>query len=449
MPLFGTSGVRGVVGKDLTLELCQEVAQSLGTLLPPGAKVCLATDTRISREAVKAAVTEGLCRTGTNVVDLGILPTPMLACLTREWGFQTGIMLTASHNPPEYNGIKLFNADGVGYSVSQEQGIESVYKEKAYRLGARGSTEKAKGMEEAYMRFLVSRLGPRVVSGLKLVIDPGNGAASGVVARLFRELGLDVLPVNDEPDGHFPGRNPEPKEDTLADTVSLLNESGRDLAVCFDGDADRVVFCDRQGFWGFNEPTAYISRLMVQESGKKTVASTVEAGKLLELSVTDLGCKVVRGKVGDVHLAYLTRESNAAIGTEQVGVYIIPEAGFYPESIFAALKLAGSLYDVAEVRGFFAGLPELHFLKEKVRCENESKAEVMAEVEQQCRRLAAPNMITLDGIRLEFEQSWMLIRASGTEPAIRIIVESTSRLEAIRLLDEGATIVGSVVAREK
>ncbi len=145
-----------------------------------------------------------------------------------------------------------------------------------------------------------------------------------------RRWDLTVLPINDKPDGTFPGRNPEPKEDTLQSTVAFLRDSKADLAVCFDGDADRVVFCDREGFLGFNEPIAFISRLAVQETGKKAVATTVETGRLLELATQDLGVKVFRGRVGDADVAHLAAETNAAIGVEQVGVYIIPQRWILP-----------------------------------------------------------------------------------------------------------------------
>jgi len=448
MPLFGTSGIRGVVGQDLTTDMCREVAQALGTILPVGARVCLATDTRVSGEALKNAIFSGLLSCGIEITDLGMLPTPALALLTREWGFDSGIMVTASHNPPEYNGIKLFNKDSVGYSQDQEQQIEKIYRHKEFRTGYQGVLRQGQGMRETYLRFIQDRLPAKGLnSDLKLVVDPGNGAASGFVSELFIELGLQIIPVNDTPDGLFPGRSPEPREDTLSGTVQFLREMNADLAACFDGDADRVVFCDKEGFWGFNEPTAFISRLVAEGSGKKKVASTVEAGRLLDFAVKDLGVDVVRGKVGDVHLAYLTRETGAAIGTEQVGVYIIPEAGYYPDSIFACLTLLSRIREVAEVRDFFRQLPRLFFDKRKVPCPNHLKEAVMKEVEEKAGLFGAEEVNSLDGVRLDFEDSWMLIRASGTEPAIRVIAESMSSSRARDLLNRGVQTVQPLVQK--
>jgi phosphoglucosamine mutase len=443
--LFGTSGIRGVVNQDLSLDFCRQVALAIGTTLPPASTVCIATDTRISRDMIKEAVTAGLLSCSINVVDLGILPTPALALLTRESGFATGIMVTASHNPPEFNGIKLFNGNSLGYSPAQEAEIEKIFFEKQFRQGKRGTLERAQDMKQRYLSFIKGKLSlPEFNHPLKVVVDPGNGAASKFASEIFVQMCLNVIPVNDEPNGLFPGRSPEPKADTLQGTISFLRQHNADLAICFDGDADRVVFCDKEGFLGFNEPIAFISRLAVKRTGKKKIATTVETGTLLDLAVKDLGVEVARGRVGDVAVAHLAQELDAALGVEQVGVYIIPEAGYYPDSIFASLILLSQLSDAGEIRQYFRGIPRLFFEKAKVSCPNELKELVMAQVKEKAD-LFAPNEInTLDGLRLEFPDSWMLIRASGTEPVIRVVSESTSQTQTAELISKGKELVQSL-----
>lgn len=444
MALFGTSGVRGVFKQDLTIELCCDVARSLGTLLPSGARICLATDTRISGKDIKEAIFSGLLSCGSQVTDLGTLPTPALALLTREQGFDTGIMVTASHNPPEYNGIKLFNGDSLGFSHEQEQQIERIYLEKSFRDGKQGKLHQGEGMRETYRRFIESRLSSaKLNKNIKIVVDPGNGAASGFASHLFTELGLQVIPINDVPDGTFPGRNPEPKEDTLINTVEFLRNKDADLAVCFDGDADRVVFCDKEGFLGFNEMIAFISRLAIEDSGRRKVATTVETGRLLDLAIKDIKSEVIRGKVGDVHVAHLAKNNSAAIGVEQVGVYILPEVGYYPESLYATLLLLSKIEQVAEIRDFLKKLPELYFDKRKINCPNNLKEAVTGKVGERAYLLKSKDISNLDGLRFEFEDSWMLIRASGTEPAIRVIAESASTTKTQELLDDGERLVQS------
>jgi len=444
--LFGTSGIRGIVNQDLSPDFCLQVGLAIGTTLPPASTVCIATDTRISRDMIKEAVTTGLLSCSINIVDLGILPTPALALLTRESGFAAGVMVTASHNPPEFNGIKLFTENALGYSQAQETEIEKVYFEQKFRQGKRGTLEQARDMKQRYLSFIKGKLSlPGLNHQLKVVVDPGNGAASKFASDIFVQMGLDVIPVNDEPDGLFPGRSPEPKEDTLQDTVNFMRQHNADLAICFDGDADRVVFCDKEGFLGFNEPIAFISRLTVKRTGKKKIATTVETGTLLDLAVKDLGVEVVRGRVGDVAVAHLVQELDAALGVEQVGIYIIPEAGYYPDSIFASLILLSQLSDVGEIRQFFRGIPRLFFEKAQVPCPNELKESVMAQVKEKAHLLAPNERNTLDGLGLEFLDSWMLIRASGTEPVIRVISESTSQTQTDELISKGKKLVQGLV----
>jgi len=443
--LFGTSGIRGIVNQDISMDFCCEVAKAIATSLPLHATVCLATDTRQSRELVKNAVISGLLSSGINVVDLGILPTPGLALLTREIGFDTGIMITASHNPPEFNGIKLFNGDSSGYSQVQEADIEEIYLGRKFTRGQTGNFKRLYDAKQRYFSFIKERFPPSGFNNLKVVVDPGNGAASNFASDIFAQMGFNVIPLNDEPDGLFPGRGPEPNEDTLPGTVEFLKRQDGDLAVCFDGDADRVVFCDREGFLGFNEPIAFISSRMIRETGKKTIATTVETGRLVDLAIADLGGKVVRGKVGDANAAYLAHEVDAALGVEQVGVYIIPEMGYYPDSIFAALFLLSQIKDAGEIRQFFQHIHKPFFRKSKISCPDELKSLVMTQLQERAYLFGGNEINNLDGVRLEFDDSWMLIRASGTEPVIRVIAESASESEADELTKKGTELVQSLM----
>jgi len=194
---------------------------------------------------------------------------------------------------------------------------------------------------------------------------------------------------------------------------------------------------------------AFISRLAIAKTGKKKVATTVETGRLLNLALNDLGGEVTRGKVGDVPVAHLAQKLNAAIGVEGVGVYIFPEAGYYPDSMLASLVLLSQIEDVKEIREFFQSIPGLFFEKNKVSCSNERKETAMMQVKDS---LTAPNVArkpfalnATDGLRLEFANSWMLIRASGTEPVIRIIAEATSKDEVNALVKKGTELVREIV----
>jgi len=434
--LFGTSGIRGVVGKDLNYELLWNVGRAIATSLRPAAKVLIATDSRESRESVKAAVSVGLLAGGVNVVDGGILPTPILAFATADMRMDIGIMLTASHNPPEYNGVKLFTSEGIGFSPRQENEIERIYAGKNYLNGVSANFKREDGIDTRYTEYLLSAFKHVKIPRFRIAVDPGNGAASGIAGEIFTAFGYTVMPINDIPDGTFPGRSPEPKQDTLKNTYQFLLDNDLDIAVCFDGDADRVVFIDKEGFIGFTESVAFLSALAVRHTGKKRVAATVETGNLLDNALADLGVEVVRGKVGDVYVAHLTREIDAAIGVEPVGVYILPELGLYPNTIAAALTLLSSIKAVSEIRGFFKNIPPLYLGQRKIPCANGKKEALKQMIISNPGAFGSGADNILDGLRMDFGSSWILVRPSGTEPIFRIIAESPSEAETERLLEK-------------
>lgn len=448
MRLFGTSGIRGVVGEQLTCDSVMDMGKAIGTTLPVQSKVCVATDPRLSRDMLKASLTAGILSTGVNVVDIGLLPTPALAYITKELSFAAGIMITASHNPPQFNGIKLWNPSTIGYSEKQEQEIEEVYTNKAFRyarwdtLGQLCTDDTAKNV---YFQAIEKKIS--VHTSLKVVIDPGNGAASHIATDLFRRMGISVLPLNDTPDGTFPSRPSEPREDTLVDTIQYIKDNNADLAVCFDGDADRVVFCDKNGFLGYNEMVAFISYLVAEKASRNVVATTVETGRLLDSAVEKAGGSVVRGKVGDVAVARLVNDYNACCGVEQVGVYILPEIGLHPDSFYASLLLLQHIKDPSEIGQFITSLPRMYFAKEGITCPNEKKEPVMDQVKSLISTLEPEDINLLDGIRVEFSDSWLLIRPSGTEPLIRVICESESESKMKTLLNRGRKLVENALQK--
>jgi phosphoglucosamine mutase len=448
--LFGTSGIRGKLDEGVSPESCLEIGKAIGSTLPLGSRACLATDTRLTRDALSSALAAGLVSTGIDVTEFGILPTPALALLTRELGFDVGIMVTASHNPPPYNGIKLFNRDSLGFSTRQEEELEKLYRRKDFRPASwqeYGRLTREEKAGEKYLQILKKKLSVKIEPRLKLVIDPGNGASCQLAPKLFTELGFEVSAVNNEPNGLFPGRSAEPTAETLKYTIKALNDHGADLAICFDGDADRVVFGDREGFLGYNEMVAFISRLAVKQSGRAKVVTTVETGRLLEAAVADLKAEVSRTKVGDVPLAYATRELGAAIGVEPVGVYILPQAGYYPESFLAALLLLSQINDVGEIRDFLAQLPPFFFEKAKIPCPDGLKDKVAEICREKAGSFEGGELNALDGLRLDFSDSWVLIRASGTEPIFRVLAEAGSESRLKQLMAQGTSLVKEAIAR--
>ena len=443
MGLFGTSGIRGKVFEKITPEFFLELGKAIASSLPEKSSVAIATDSRVTKDILKSALISGLLTCNINVVDIGIAPTPVLAFLTKRLNCTTGVMITASHNPPEDNGIKLWNSDGMAYTTHEEQQIEDALKLKKYRSPQWDKTGALKydyNAKKAHADELLKRI--EIRRYFKVVVDPGNGAASGYASTVFENAGLDVLPINDEPDGLFPNRSPEPTAETVKGAISYLRREDADIAVCFDGDADRVVFCDREGFIGYNEAISFIARLKIlQERRMKKVITTVETGRLLDYAIRDLGGEVIRGKVGDGYVGHEVKKDGASLGVEQIGVYIMPDMGYYPDSIYAALYLLANIENADEIRAFINEMPTLHFKKEKVHVVDKLKYEVMERVRDHLDAFSDYRLNSKDGLRLDFENSWILIRASGTESLIRVIAESEDWDELKKLIDKGIKAV--------
>ena len=449
MRLFGTSGVRGKVFERITPEFCLNLGKAIASALPEKSNIAIATDTRVTKDLLKSALISGLLSCNVNAVDIGIAPTPVLAFLTKHSNYDTGVMITASHNPPEYNGIKLW-CDGMAYTTHAEEVIEDALIRNEYRMpiwDKIGTLKLDYDAKTAYADELLKMI--KIKSQFKVVVDPGNGAASSYASSIFERAGLDVLSINDDPDGLFPNRSPEPTAETLKETISYLRKENADIAVCFDGDADRVVFCDKQGFIGYNEAISFISRLKISgnERRNKKVVTTVETGRLLDYAIVDLGGDVIRGKVGDGYVGHGLKEAGASIGVEQVGVYIMPEMGYYPNSIFAALYLLANIERVSEIREFFSKIPPLYFDKAGVDVNDQLKYKIVERVRDHLDVFPDHRFNSLDGLRLDFENSWILIRASGTEPKIRVIVESEDQGELERLMGMGKQVV-NIAKRE-
>jgi len=447
MRLFGTSGIRGKVFERITPEFCLNLGKAIASILPEKSNIAIATDTRVTKDLIKSALISGLLTCNVNAVDIGIAPTPALAFLTKR--YDTGVMLTASHNPPEYNGIKLWR-DGMAYTVHDEQLIEDMLLRNEYRMSVWdkiGALKSDYDAKEAYANELLKKI--KIRRRFRVVVDPGNGAASSYASTIFKRAGLDVLSINDDPDGLFPNRSPEPTAETLKETISYLRKENADIAVCFDGDADRVVFCDTEGFIGYNEAISFISRLKIscEERRNKKVVTTVETGRLLDYAIEDLGGEVIRGKVGDGYVGHGLKEAGASIGVEQVGVYIMPEMGYYPDSIYAALYLLANIERVSEIREFFYRIPPLYFDKAGVDVNDQLKYKIVERVRDHLDAFSDHRLNSLDGLRLDFENSSILIRASGTEPKIRVIVESEDQGELERLMGIGKQVV-NIAKRE-
>ena len=429
--LFGTSGIRGKIGSEVTCELALNVGKSLAYYLGNEGTVVIGYDTRTTNKMLDQAITAGLLESGVNVIKIGMVPTPLVGYATEKLNADAGVMLTASHNPSPYNGIKLWNKNGMAYTSAQESEIEEIYSNRDYisvtwdKIGKLSENEEIKGQ---YIDDLVDMV--NIKPGLKVVVDCASGAGSEISPLVFRKAGCEVTTLNSQPDGFFPGRNPEPNAENLQTLMKTVVAIGADLGIAHDGDADRMITVDETG-----EISPFDSLLaLISKEFDGDIVTTVDAGLCMDESVNG---KVYRTPVGDVNVAEVIIEKDAAFGGEPSGTWLHPDFCMCPDGILSGLRMAELVSNKGKLSELLAEIPSYPNIREKITCSKEAKVKVMENMqdllEDAFDDIAEVN--SLDGVRLTFaDDSWVLVRPSGTEDYIRITLESrdADRAEEIR-----------------
>ncbi|MGB9853606.1 MAG: phosphoglucosamine mutase [Candidatus Bathyarchaeales archaeon] len=447
--LFGSSGLRGVVNKDLTPILAVKVGLALGTFTKAG-KICVARDTRLSGLIIENALVSGLLACGSKVYCLGVLPTPVLAYLTMKLEADAGVIITASHNPPQYNGIKIFDANGMAYGEKNQSEIEEIVEREKFRLADWRNLGENIALEDKSGLYLdMVQESVKLEKEWHVVVDPGCGATSKIAPAVFRSLKCKVTPINANPDGLFPGRSPEPNADSLKLLAKIVRELRVDVGVAYDGDGDRAAFLDENGdFVDFDRVLATYAAYALKKGKGKTVVTNVEASMCVEKMAEPYGGKVVRTKVGDVYVAEAVKRFNAVFGGEPCGAWIHPKFHFCPDGILSSVLLLKALEDEGKsLSEFVAETPAYPVLRENVPCKNEAKYAVVGKVEEVLKvHLPKYKQIsTVDGVRLALEEGWVLVRASGTEPLLRLTVEGESLKAAENIMEKAVAVVKEIV----
>ncbi len=451
--LFGTTGVRKVYGTEFDIEMAMRLGKAFGTYLGDG-KIIIARDARTTGEMVVDALTSGLLSTGIDVVKAGIIPTPTLAFLTKKIGFDAGLMVTASHNPPEYTGVKFWNKDSMGFTQDIEKKLEETYFANEFKNAPwdkLGSVSELSNPAEIHIDSLLAHCDAESIKEkkFKVIIDPGNGAACVLTPYLAQKLGCSVITINGQLDGHFPGRPSEPEETTLGDLIRMVKEIGADLGVAHDGDADRVVFVTKSGEVIRGDRTiALLAIHAMAQSENKVVVTTVDSSRALDESIEKHGGKTERTPVGDIQVAVKVKELGAIHGGEACGVFIFPEYHLAPDPFLAFCRVleimakTGKSFDE-----LISNIPIYPLKKSKIKVPNEYKQSVMEKLAEELPKslTGVKEVLTVDGIGLFLENGWVLVRPSGTEPVIRITCEGQSENEVIGILESTQTIVERVV----
>lgn len=447
--LFGTNGVRGVVNKELTVTMVARLAASAGSIL--GKRIAVGRDGRTSSPMMRDAAVSGLLSAGCTVIDMGLLPTPTFQYSIKESGLSGGLMITASHNPPEFNGIKAMAGDGVEVPREMEDRIEEVYFKGGPDLATWeqvGNTVYMDVMGD-YVRAVLSRVDVDAIreAGLAVALDPGNGVAALVAPRLARELGCRVFTLNAEIDGTFPGRDSEPRPDNLGGLCSLVKASGADVGVAFDGDGDRAIFVDETGRtqWG-DRSFALVVREFMRRNPGSTIATPVSSSKAVSDMVEEFGGEVYWTRVGSVDVSRAMVEHGIELGGEENGgIMYGPHHPIRDGCMAMALILEIMAEEKKSLSALLSELPRYHQQKDSVPCPEERKQEALERLRS---GVEAPRVETTDGVKLYYKDgSWILIRPSGTEPVFRLYAEADTPGRAHELLEEHKKSLSDVIRR--
>jgi phosphomannomutase/phosphoglucomutase len=448
--LFGTNGVRGVVNKELTLELVTELSQAIGTFFK-GGRMVVGSDGRTSSPAFRNLAMGGLASVGCKVYDIGQAPTPMIDFLTRAWKAEGGIAVTASHNPPEYNGIKTIKSDGVETDRDEELEIEKIYFTRSWKRPDWNRVgdiveETGAGLRE-YLDSIKKQVDLEKIRSrnLKVAVDPGNGVSALTTPTLMSELGCKVLTINANVDGRFPGRLSEPRPDTIGSLTSLVKSSGADFGVALDGDGDRAIFVDETGeaHWGDRSFALIADSYFSANPGHMIVTPVSSSRAIKEIADSRHG-NIVWTKVGSVDVSHKMIELSADLGGEENGgIFYAPHIPVRDGSMAAAL-----IADIVAKAGkplseLLSALPTYQLSKEKVPCPSHLKKLVLASLRE---RTSKHNPETIDGVKVMFDDGTsVLLRPSGTEPIFRVMAEGKTVDAARNLADQYKTMIAGII----
>jgi len=417
MKLFGSSGIRDIVNREF-LELTYEVGLAAGNLYR---SVIVGCDTRTSSDAVRYAFISGLLSAGAAASDAGVVTTPTLAYASRK--FEAGAMITASHNPPEYNGIKLVNPDGSAFHASQRAEIEGTLEAKSLNVAPWEAMKKCTaypGAIDEHLERILADFTPKLK--LRVVVDCGSGTACSITPRLLSSLGCDVITLNCEFSGH-PPRGSEPTPENLEGLARMVKDTGADLGIAHDGDADRIAVIDDLGRF---VPQDKLLALFARDMEAKKVVTTTDASMLID----EMGFEVIRTKVGD---AFVSEELSRGgeFGGESSGCFIFPSISLCPDAIYAA-AIISKLASADKISTLVDQIPSYPVLRGGIAGDRA----VMSKLEERLRKDSA-SLDNTDGLKVNFADGWLLVRPSGTEPKIRITAEAKSEQRARELYELG------------
>ena len=456
--LFGTNGVRGVYGKDLTFSLVMDLTYSLASYFKNG-PIVVGYDGRNSSPILSNIVSAALNSGGLDVIMAGQLPTPCLQFAAKYKKCKGGIMITASHNPPEYNGIKPSADDGVEIAREEEIKVEEIFYNRNFsKMDGTNKTFSDENIIDDYIDKVLSLIDIEKIKAksFKVVMDLGNGVQSLVAPYLLKRLGCQVFTINSNIDGDFPGRGPEPTVDNLNILSNMVKDLNADLGVAYDGDGDRSIFCDEKGIIHPGDKTAatLVKYLINGKDKGAEIVCPINTTMNVQIVADEANSNVIYTKVGSVEVSREMIKRNSLLGLEENGGFMygklnqVRDGAMTTALVLEMLTNFNSSFDHINSNTFsdiIASLKKIAQFKTKFKCPSK---EIANRIINKCSEHGSPQKIEdLDGIKIWIDdESWIMIRPSGTEPLIRMYGESTSQTLLDSKVREYTRIIESILS---
>ena len=438
--LFGTNGIRGVVNKELTPQMAIKVGSAIGTFFGKK-KLLVGHDARISGEMLSRAVISGLTATGCDVFFTGMAPTPSLQYAVKNHHMDGAVIITASHNPPEYNGIKAIWKDGIEVSHEQEKEIEKIYFEDSPQFAdwdKLGSKFELQDINMEYTEAIKKQVDIKKIAEKKfhVVVDAANSVGALAAPILLRDLGCKVTSLNANIDGTFPGRMPEPRPENLEELAKTVKAVNANLGVAFDGDADRSIFVDENGKINMGDKTfAVVAKQFLIDNPNSKIVTPISSSTLIKDTAENYKGQIIWTKVGSVTVSQKMKEVNAKLGGEENGgIFYGPHQSVRDGAMTTALILDIMAKTGKSLAELISEQPKYFIEKGKIECPEQKKQTLLDKLLSQ---LKGQNVNTLDGAKIWFDdKSAILMRPSGTEPIFRLYAEAKNQERAQELIKE-------------
>jgi len=445
--MMGVSGVRGIVGEALTEEVAEGLGRSFAAMLGGGGRIALGRDSRPSGPALSRAIVEGLTAGGISVVDLGVVSTPGVALMIRRLEADGGVVVTASHNPLPYNGIKFMSPAGLNLPAEEADRLRQIWSSgPPAPTGPRGTVTQDERTHELHVAAACGIIDAAAVAarGYKVVLDSVNGAGGAGGAMLLRRLGCELVHINAEPTGEF-AHAPEPVAANLTGLCDAVAAGGADVGFAQDPDADRLVIVDETGRFLGEEYTLALTSAFVLRGRRGDLATNLSTSRMMDDVAASAQVTLHRAPVGEAHVAARMIEAGCVFGGEGNGGVIHPDVVMVRDSLVGMALTLACMAETHRTIGELADeLPKYHMLKDKFPCPQAAADEVLAAARAALAGRDGARINETDGLRVDLPEGWVHVRASNTEPIVRITAEAADPDDARRLAAEVRRLADAV-----